>query len=370
MSVKPSITLHIIMLVILYACQTDKKIPEPITPTVRVEEVEIDTIATRYSSVGYIYAIRNISITPRTSGYLLTIDYAAGEPVRRGQRLFTIDSRLASTTLAAAEAELASAKARLTQSQSSYERALPLAAIEAISLSQMESYEAEFRAAQAQVASCIEQVERARIEVGYATIYAPVAGIISRCRAEVGDYVGEGTESSELATIAITDSMSMDATLPVRLYLQQTGLRHTSYDNAHLLSHITLYLADGSRYPYPGEYSYTKQGVSPQSGVMEFVINFPNPDDVLKMGEFARIEFDVGQAVPYVVVAIDAITQLQNLDFVWVIDSNNMASQRMVTLGEVVGDKRVVKEGLKVGERVVVGDSQGLHTGDRVIVKR
>lgn len=329
-----------------------------------------DTIPTQYSSVGYIYAIRNISIVPRTSGYLLTIDYSAGEPVRRGQRLFTIDSRLASTTLAAAEAELASAKASLAQSQSAYQRALPLAAIEAISLSQMESYEAEYRAAQAQVASSIEQVERARIEVGYATINAPAAGIISRCRAEVGDYVGEGTEIDELATIAITDSMSVDVTLPVRLYLQHTGSRHTSYDNAHLLNEITLYLADGSRYPYAGTYSYTKQSVSPQSGVMEFVVNFPNHNNVLKMGEFARVEFDVGMAVPYVVVALDAVTQLQNLDFVWVVDSNNIASQRMVTLGEVVGNKRIVKEGLKAGERVVVGDSRGLRTGDRVTIKK
>lgn len=369
METKIHIPLYLAISILLSACHRETKSNIDIVHEVEVGVVVRDTIPTRYSSIGYVDAVRHISIAPRTSGYLLSINYAAGQPVEKGELLFTIDSRLATTALAAAEASLASANAKLIQARNNYERALPLAAIEAISQSQMDSYLADYRAAEAEVASSRQQIEKSRIEVGFASILSPATGIISRSNAEIGDYVGEGTSLNQLATIAITDTMSVTVNIPTKLYLQHAGTRHTSFDNSDLLSDITLYLSNGNRYDYAGSYSYTKQDIAPQSSSLEIVVNFPNPDNELKVGEFARVEFSIGTPKPSLLLPIDAIMQLQDLNFVWVVGSNNTVEQRRIELGDVVGTNRIVNNGVTEGDRVVLGGGARLRNGQQVSVK-
>lgn len=370
MRVKTPISLLLIALVTIEACHPTSQSSTPTPPSVEVASVVIDTIATRYGAIGYIDAIRTIAITPRTSGYLLRIGYAAGEPVERGVELFVLDSRLAATSLAAAEASLSSARSHLAESRSNYERALPLASIEAISQQQMESYEAEYRAAEAAVASAIEQVASNRIEVEYATIVAPASGIISRSSAEVGDFVGEGTSLTQLATIAVTDTMSVVVSLPLKLYMQHSVARHATYDNEGLLHDIRLTLSDGSVYGAKGVYGYTKQNITPRSGALDIVIYFPNPDNELKMGEFARIDMQLGDAIPRMVIPREAVEQLQGVDNVWVVGNDSRVERRRVDVGGEHGSRYIILDGVKPGERVVVAGGDALHNGDSVTIKR
>lgn len=141
-------------------------------------------------------------------------------PVKKGQLLFTIDPNLLSTTLLSAQAALESARAREISARNDYERAVPLARIDAISRMQLDQYTAEFAAAQAAVRSAEQQVRNAQLQVGYTRIYAPIDGIIAATNAHMGDYVGVGTQFSVLTTISNIDTVAVNVAIPMAQYLR------------------------------------------------------------------------------------------------------------------------------------------------------
>lgn len=181
-------------------------------PSLRVEVIEAatDTVPNRMSFVSSVESNFDALIEPRVNGYLVNKYFSSGMPVRKGQLLFTIDPNLLSTTLLSAEASLESARAQEVSARNNYERAVPLARIDAISQTQLDQYTAEYVAAQAAVRSAEQQVRNARLQVGYTRIYAPIDGIIASSNAHTGDYVGVGTQFSVLTTISNIDTVAVD----------------------------------------------------------------------------------------------------------------------------------------------------------------
>ena len=225
-------------------------------PSLRVEVIEAatDTVPNRMSFVSSVESNFDALIEPRVNGYLVNKYFSSGMPVRKGQLLFTIDPNLLSTTLLSAEASLESARAQEVSARNNYERAVPLARIDAISQTQLDQYTAEYVAAQAAVRSAEQQVRNARLQVGYTRIYAPIDGIIASSSAHTGDYVGVGTQFSVLTTISNIDTVAVDVAIPMAQYLRYAGTRPSIYENDGLLSDITLSLADGVVYPSKGWY--------------------------------------------------------------------------------------------------------------------
>ena len=129
---------------------------------------------------------------------------------------------------------------------------------------------------------------------------------------------------------------------------------------------VYLTLADGTRYPLPGCYSYTRRDVSSTAGTIVLVVAFPNPDGRLKPGQFARVEANVGPVLPYVVVPQRCVSQSQNLASVWVVAEDGTVSYRRVTPGPVYGGMWCIAEGLEAGETVAASGLQKLHDGDKV----
>ena len=289
-------------------------------PSLRVEVIEAatDTVPNRMSFVSSVESNFDALIEPRVNGYLVNKYFSSGMPVRKGQLLFTIDPNLLSTTLLSAEASLESARAQEVSARNNYERAVPLARIDAISQTQLDQYTAEYVAAQAAVRSAEQQVRNARLQVGYTRIYAPIDGIIASSSAHTGDYVGVGTISN-------IDTVAVDVAIPMAQYLRYAGTRPSIYENDGLLSDITLSLADGVVYPSKGWYSYTQKDISSSMGTIVLVVKFANPDYTLKPGQFARVTANVGPSLPYVVVPQRAVTQMQDLSSVWVVGRDSTA---------------------------------------------
>ena len=136
---------------------------------------------------------------------------------------------------------------------------------------------------------------------------------IEHTAAHVGDYVGPGTQFSVLTTVSNIDTLTVDVAIPMSQYLRYAGDRTSIYDNEGLLSDIRLVLADGSRYPLEGIYDYTRKDVSSTTGTLVLVVMFPNPDEALKPGQFARVEANVGPVRPRVVVPQQAVSQAQDI---------------------------------------------------------
>ena len=316
---------------------------------VGVVEAVTDTVPNHMRFVSRIASNFDALIEPRVNGYLVATHFNSGMPVRKGQLLFTIDPNLLSTTLLAAEATLESARAQEVSARNNFERAVPLARIDAISQTQLDQYTAEYAAARSAVRSAEQQVRNARLQVGYTKIYAPINGIIAAGKAHVGDYVGVGTQFAVLTTISNIDTVAVNVAIPMAQYL-----------------HIRLSLADGVAYPFEGRYAYTQKDVSSAMGTIVLVVKFPNPDYMLKPGQFARVTACVGQALPCVVVPQRAVSQLQGINSVWVVACDSTACYRRVTLGRTVGDRWCILSGVEAGEWVVEAGTQKLHDGQKV----
>ena len=343
----------------------NKSEPEAAPLRVEVATATSDSIIMRYSFTTHLRSNYDAVIQPRVDGYLERIAYRSGMPVRRGDLLFTIESNLLNTSLLAVQAALSSAEAEALEAKNNYDRAIPLARLNAISDSQLDQYTAAYNSSVASVRSARQQVTSARLQVSYATIYSPIDGIVAASKAHEGDYVGPSTQFSALTTVSNIDSLKADLSIPTSLYLEKAGNR-SAYENRDLLSDISLTLADGSIYPYKGIYDYTAQQISTSSGTVTLVVKFPNPDYRLKGGEYGRVEVGLGQRERVVLVPQMAIEQVQGIESVWVVKPDNTVEQRTIQTGETVGRNWIVKSGISEGETVVLTGKDKLHSGTRI----
>lgn len=356
---------------LLTGCHRHKPQTAMLPLRVEVTRAVTDSVPNRMSFIGYLSSNFDAVIQPRVNGYLLTKQFGNGMPVRRGQLLFTIDPDQLSTTMLAAEAALQSARAQELEARNNYDRAVPLAKINAISQSQLDQYTAQYKAAEASVHSAEQTLNSARMNVGYTELRSPIDGIISNTSAHVGDYVGPGTQFSVLTTISNIDTLTVDVAIPMALYLRTAGQRSSIYDNDDLLSDIRLMLADGTVYPHKGIYDYTRKDVSSTTGTLVLVVMFPNPDEALKPGQFARIEANVGPVRRRVVIPQQCVSQAQGINSVWVMKPDSTAAYRRVIPGDTYGVMWCIDEGLIDGELVIEAGQQKLHNGMKVIpVKR
>lgn len=305
-------------------------------------------------------------IQPRVNGFLLTKNYGDGMPVKRGELLFTIDSRELMSSQLSTEAELESARAQLLEARNNYERAKPLAKIEAISQSQLDSYAAQYAAAKAQVSSLEQSLKSAKLQVGYTRIYSPIDGIAAASSSNPGDYVGPATKFDVLTTISRSDTMTFEIDLPMREYLELKGVDRQSFENSDFVKSVKMQLQDGRHYPYSGSYDYTIKSINPSEGSIAIVVKFANPDYWLKDGEYARVTVEMGTPQRVVTIPAVAISQNQGAEFVWVVKADSTLEYRAVKMSRVVGDTAIIESGLKAEERVLTTGLQKVKSSQKI----
>ncbi len=350
------------------SCKHKKSKKEAMPPLkVEVTIATIDSLYNRINIASQIEAINNAIIQPRVDGFLLSTHYQGGMPVKRGQLLFTIDPATYATTLYAAKASLESARASEALAQRNYERAEPLAQIDAISKSDLDQYRATYKSAKASTKSAEETMRSAELEIGYTKIYAPISGIAAKTTASIGDYIGIGTLQSELTSIAQIDTVCVELPIPTSKYMQYTSnVANGSFNNADLLSDIVMTLPDSSIYEHKGEYYYTLKDTPSQTSTVVIVAKFPNPSLSLKEGMFTRIGANIGERKACIIVPKTAVSQLQGVNSVWIIKPDSTAEWRTVTLGDTYGSLWNITSGVQAGERVVVSGGLKLHNGVKV----
>ncbi len=359
--------LILLSMVLFASCHHSQKGGDVEPLRIEVASVRSDTILNRRSYIGTLASNYEAVVQPRVNGYLIAKRFANGMPVRKGQLIFQIDPREQQADLLAAQAALSSAKAKFAEAANNYARATPLVEIDAISQSQYDQYKAEYLAAEAAIKSAEQSLENARLTRGYTDMYASIDGVISSSSAHIGDYVGPSSKFPTLTVIQNIDTVCVDVAIPMREYLQYSGQKSFTYDNSQLLSDIKLYLADGALYPLAGQYSYTKSSVADAMGTIIIVVVFPNPDYLLKPGQFARVEANLGRGSLSLTVPQSAVSQVQNINSLWVIDADSTARFRNVELGEVVAGRRVILDGVEAGEQVAVDGNMKLRAGMKVV---
>lgn len=213
---------------------------------IEIAVAEFDLLYTRRSFISQINSDNEVVVEPRVSGFLVARHYKKGMPVRKGQLIFEIDDSEYYTALLSAQAALESSRALALEAKNNFDRAVPLAKINAISGTQLDQYTAQYAASEADVKSARQALRNAQLNLGYTKIYAQIDGIIESSNGSVGDYVGPGTQIPTLTTIMNIDTVQVPIAIPMTQFLRLDSNRTNIYDNAELLSEIVLYEADGT----------------------------------------------------------------------------------------------------------------------------
>lgn len=361
-----TLTLFLLLSTLLFGCHKTAK--KGALPPLRVECAEA-TSAIACDQIWFATSTKplyEVTIEPRINGYLSSINFESGKPVRRGDLIFRIDPEQLNTSLYAAEATLASAQANLIEARNNYLRAVPLARINAISQTSLDSYTANHIAAEADLKSAEQTLRNAQLNSSYATITSPIDGIIADTPSNEGDYVGPGTEFTTLTTITNIDTLRVELAIPTSTYYRYID-NTESYDNSQLLSSIRLILPDSTEYPHPAIYDYTAQSASSGSSQIIIVAKLPNPNSMLKSNIFARLRANIGSESERILIPQRAITQLQGINSVWIIQPDSSVTYRRVELGNTYGDRWHIKSGIKEGEMVATTALLKLHEGAKVI---
>ena len=351
-----------LLVLVLTAC-ADQEAPAVAIPEVYVAGVVQQDVPIYMEIVGQTRGSQDVDIRARVEGFLDTINFTEGAFVRKGDLLYQIDPKPLQAALAKAKADLARNQAQLDQTTVTVNRMKPLAAQQAVSLQELDNALAAQNAAIAQVDAGRAAVDKAELDLGYATITSPIDGIVGITEVKAGNLVGSG-ESTLLTTVSKVDPIIFRGGISEADYLNLA--RNVEASNASREgSAITaqLFLADGSTYPYPGSLDAVERAVDPTTGTLAVQMSFPNPERLLRPGQYGRVRFASQIRRDALLVLQRAVQELQDRHNVVVVNADNKVSVRSVKVGPRVDDLWVIDEGLKPGERVVVEGLQRLRDG-------
>jgi membrane fusion protein, multidrug efflux system len=339
------------------------EVPAAAAPEVYVAAVIQQDVPVYMEFVGQTQGSQDVDIRARVEGFLETINFTEGAFVRKGDLLYQIDPKPLQAALAQAEANLATSQARLDQATVTVNRMRPLAQQQAVSLQELDNATAARDAALAQVDAGRAAVEKAELDLGYARITSPIDGIVGITQVKAGNLVGSG-EATLLTTVSHVDPIVFRGGISEADYLR---LSRTSQERRESLdgkeAAAQLFLADGSLYRYPGTLEAIERAVDPTTGTLSLQIAFPNPDRLLRPGQYGRVRTTAEIRKGALLVLQRAVQELQDRFTVAVVDAENTVSIRAVKVGQRVGDLWVIEEGLQPGERVVVEGLQRLRDG-------
>ncbi|MGE8459976.1 MAG: efflux RND transporter periplasmic adaptor subunit [Pseudomonas capeferrum] len=340
-------------------------------PHVRVETLQLQPLAISSELSGRILAPRTAEVRARVAGVVLKRVYREGSDVKQGDVLFLIDPAPFKADHDSARATLAKAQANLYQARLQEQRYRELVDEKAVSRQEYDNARASFLQADAEVSEAKAALERARLNLGYATVTAPISGRIGRALVTEGALVGQN-ESTPLATIQQLDPIHADVTQSTReLNALRRALRAGELQQVgDGQARATLIQDDGSAYPLPGKLLFSDISVDPSTNQITLRSEFPNPDLDLLPGSYVRVRLEQavqpkGLSVPQRAILRDSA----GVPKVLVVDPQARISDRQVVLGNAQGDRWVVSEGLSPGEQVVIEGLQHVKAGDQVQVE-
>jgi RND family efflux transporter MFP subunit len=370
-------------------------------PEVQVARVEQRDVPNYRQWIGTLDGMVNSAIKAQVTGYLLTQNYTEGSFVKKGQLLFEIDARpfqaaleQAQGQLAQANGQLAQAKAQMIQSQAQVAQAqanqrrtqldvnryTPLAAQQAITQqdldnatqnniyaqaqveaasAQVETAKAQIQAASAAVDAAKAAVEAARVNLGFTRLTSPIDGIAGKAQVQIGNLVGGA--GGPITTVSTLDPIKAEFTVSEQEYLK---FRQGSNNMGHL--RLELILADGTTYARSGTFLFADREVDQTTGAILLIGQFPNPGNILRPGQYAKVRAVVGTQENALLVPQRAVAELQGTYQVAVVDDNNKVAIQNVKVGDRAGALWIVTEGVKPGQRVVADGAMKVRPGMQV----
>ena len=302
----------------------------------------------------------NADIRPKVEGYLLRRAYQEGSYVQRGQALFEIDPRQAQAQLNQAAANLEQARAAMAKAERDVQRFEPLAAEKALSQQELDNARSAKSGAAASVGAAQAAVDQARLNVAWTRVTSPISGIAGLAKAQVGDLV---SPQSVLTTVSTVD--------PIRVVYQVSEQEYLQFQNDPAMrnAELELVLADGSVFPHKGRIALSGRDVDVKTGTLTTIGRFPNPGNVLRPGQYAKVRAVTATHKSALIVPQRAVNELQGLQQVGVVGSDDVVTVRTVKAGERVGSDWIIDDGLQPGDRVIIEGFARVKSGMKVVAR-
>jgi len=352
----------------LCACTKEEAAPPPAPPPqVAVYQTQATEVPIYQEFVGQIYGFKDIAIAARVEGYLEGIHFEEGSRVEKGKLLYTIESQQFEADVAAKMSGVAGAETVLTEAKTYLNRIKPLAKEKAVSQSDLDSAEANYEVAISSVKAAKANLKAARIQLGYTKIYSPITGIIGKTKAKVGDFVGRSPNPIILNTVSRIDTVLVEFFITESQYLMFMR-KYISQPKTEDLEKkdkpdLELILSDGSVYNHKGKADFVNREVDPTTGALLIQASFPNPDELLRPGQFARVRGEIEVVKNGILIPQRCVMELQGSFSVYVVGPQNKIQVRKIEVGSKIKSFWLVREGLKPGEKVVYEGLQKVKDG-------
>jgi membrane fusion protein (multidrug efflux system) len=351
------------------ACSKKKEEAPPPTPTVEVAPVTQKDVPVYSEWIGTLEGYVNADIRPQIEGYLLKQVYREGSLVSAGDALFEIDPRDFQASYDQANGAVAQNEATLANAKTTVARYKPLAAQKAISQQELDDAETRERTAQANLDSARAAVERAKLNLGWTKVTSPIAGIAGVAKAQVGDLVNRQTV---MTTVSQVDPIKVYFNPSEQEYLAwvaKNGPVEKNLKNPKGEGRLQLILADGSTFGQQGTPFLVGREVDAKTGTIQIAGAFPNPGNVLRPGQYAKVRVAMDVKKGAILVPQRAVSELQGSYQVAVVGADNKVTIKVVKPGPVEGNQWVIEEGLKPGDRIIVEGLQRVKSGMTVVPK-
>ncbi len=363
--------LLIALTLILFSSCHEKKVAPQLPPVdVIVEKVIARDLPAIFEYVGVVQSSHEVEIRARVTGYLESINFLEGSFVQKGNLLFQLDPRPFQATLAETKAQLADVQAVLWQAQRSVKRFTPLYEQKAASQRDLDNAIASEMSAQAQVLAAEAKVAEAEINLSYTTIRSPVSGLSAQAKYRVGSLINQGEQT--MTTVSVVDPIWVLFSISEEDMLE--GLDEKNKGRIIFPKddefEIELILADKSVFPEKGIVNFFSPSYSQKTGTLTIRAVLPNPNQILKPGQFVRVRIHGAVRPHAIAIPQQAVQQGQKGSFVFVVNEKNQAEARPIEPGPWSQGDWVIWKGLHAGDLVIVEGVNKVLPGSSVNISK
>jgi membrane fusion protein, multidrug efflux system len=346
----------LLLLSSLAGCSSKEEKPAPPPPGVTVAPVVMKDVDIQQEWVGTMLGNVDAEIRPKVEGFLLTQLYSEGAYVTRGKPMFQLDQRQAQAAVQQAQGGLERARATLAQAQIDVKRYTPLVAQRAVSQAELDKAQSMERAATAEVDSHQAALDNAKLNLAWTTVTSPISGIAGISKVGIGDLM---TPTTVMTTISTVDPINIDFSISEQDYLRFAREKSGKAAGRSL----QLILGDGTVFPQRGHALLVNREIDTRTGTIQVRAEFPNPGNVLRPGQYARIRAVTEVRKGALLVPQQAISELQGVYQVGVVSADHKVTIKTVKLGPQLADQWIVESGLREGDSVVVDGLQRVKDG-------
>ncbi|WPZ35332.1 efflux RND transporter periplasmic adaptor subunit [Thalassobaculum sp. OXR-137] len=348
------------------AAEPAPSVQAPPAIPVSVATVEAQDLVGWKEFAGRLEAVERVDVRSRVAGQVLAVHFREGSLVQAGDLLVTIDPEPFAAEVARAEAQTTAARARLSFTKKEHDRAQQLVKTRTLPIREGDSRANAYREAQANHQAAEADLRKAKLDLGYTEIRAPVSGRVGEILVDVGNLVPAGASAPALTTLVSVDPIYASFEADEQVVLQ--AIRDLGTGGVRDVSRIPVEMAptfEGQE-PIRGHLQFIDNTVNAASGTIHVRAQFDNPDGMLIPGQFARLRMGTAGTARSLLITDRAVGIDQGKKFVLVVDETDTVAYREVTLGPNVGRLRIVTSGLAAGERIVVNGLQRVRPGARV----